>query len=159
MLTYLHLLDLPRGKIVNFGSPKVESQFVNAPFRTSQRRAFQVVDVDYHGADAFRSLVIGLLRDWGTSLTLSHYQEALVTLLGGEGKVEVMLPLYRNGTNLGNQRFCLAEEESAFYFTAMNRSADVFEDQLVRLINYSPLKAIHWVNIEHEIVRLKTVAR
>ena len=31
LLTYLYLLDLPRGKLVNFRSPTVESQFVNAP--------------------------------------------------------------------------------------------------------------------------------
>ena len=34
LLTYLLLLDLPRGKLLNFGNSKVESRFVNAPFRS-----------------------------------------------------------------------------------------------------------------------------
>ncbi|MDX1929515.1 MAG: GxxExxY protein [Pirellulaceae bacterium] len=42
LLTYLHLLNLPRGKLINFRSTKVESQFVNAPLTASTRRAFQV---------------------------------------------------------------------------------------------------------------------
>ncbi len=37
LLTYLHLLDLSRGKLINFRSAKVESQFVNAPLDSSQR--------------------------------------------------------------------------------------------------------------------------
>ncbi len=159
LLTYLHLLDLPRGKLLNFGSPKVESQFVNAPFRSAQRRVFHVVDREYRGTKQFQELVVGLLRDWGTSLTLSLYQEALVTLLGGRDQVEVMLPLCRDRICLGHQRFHLAESELAFNITALNRGTEAFEEQLVRLIHHSPLRAIHWINIEHENVKLKTVVR
>lgn len=32
LLTYLYLLDLPRGKLVSFRSPSVESKFVNQQF-------------------------------------------------------------------------------------------------------------------------------
>ena len=159
LLTYLHLLDLSRGKIINFGSSKVESKFVNAPFRSPQRRAFNVVESDYHGSERFQQLIVELLRDWGTSLTLSLYQEALIALLGGADQVEVMLPIRRDGIRLGNQRFHLADPESAFKITALNRGNDAYEEHLKRLIHYSPLKRLHWVNIEHELVTLKTVVR
>jgi GxxExxY protein len=159
LLTYLHLLDLPRGKLINFGSPQVESQFVNAPFRKRHRREFRVIDSDYRGSDFFKQLVIGLLRDWGTALTLALYQEAIVALLGGNNKVEVMLPLHRNRACLGNQRFHLATAESAFRFSALSQNADAFENQLLRLIRYSPLTAIHWINIKHEEVVLKTLSK
>jgi GxxExxY protein len=159
LLTYLHLLDLSRGKIINFGGSKVESKFVNAPFRNAQRRMFKVVESDYHGSEHFRQLIVELLRDWGTSLTLSLYQEALITLLDGADQVEVMLPLHRDGICLGNQRFHLADSESAFKLTALNRDTIAYGAQLSRLLDHSPLKAIHWVNIEHEIVTLKTIAR
>lgn len=159
LLTYLHLLDLPRGKLINFGSPKVTFQFVNAPLRTAQRRAFGFDDNQYYGNNQFRQLILGLLRDWGTSLSLPLYQDAIVELLGGEDVVVVMLPLCRNGVNLGNQRFYLATSDSAFKVTAMTREVDQFQDQLARLINFSPLEAVHWINIKHQEVVLKTVRR
>ena len=159
MLTYLHLLDLPRGKLLNFGSSKVESKFVNAPFRSVQRRSFHVIDSDYSGSKQFQELVVGLLRDWGTSLTLSLYLAALVSLLGGKDHVEVMLPLSRNGVCLGNQLFHLTDSKSAFKLTALIQDTVAYEAQLVRLLHHSPLKAIQWVNIEYETVTLKTVSR
>lgn len=159
LLTYLHLLDLPRGKVLNFGGPKLESKFVNAPFRSVQRRTFHFVDDHYFGTSRILELVVGLLRDWGTSLTLSLYREALVKLLGGKELVEVMLPMRRNGNCLGNQRFDLVEPDSAFNITALNRGTDAFKVQLHRLLYYSPLKSIHWVNVEHENVTLETLLK
>ncbi len=159
LLTYLLLLDLPRGKLLNFGNSKVESRFVNAPFRSEQRRDFSLDDCDYRGSDAFRKLAIELLRDWGTSLSIPIYDEALISLLGGREKVEVMLPLCRDVTHLGNQRFHLASEHSAYQITTISRGKSAFEKQLSRLINYSPLREIHWINVEHELVSLKTVTR
>ena len=99
------------------------------------------------------------LRDWGTSLTLSLYLEALVSLLGGKDHVEVMLPLSRDGVCLGNQRFHLADSKSAFKLTALIQDTVAYEAHFVRLLHHSPLKAIQWVNIEYETVTLKTVSR
>ncbi|XZE21560.1 GxxExxY protein [Pirellulaceae bacterium SH449] len=159
LLNYLFLLDLPRGKLLNFGSPKITFQFVNAPFRTAQRRTFRFVDHQYCGDDQFKQLILGLLRDWRTSLSLSLYREAIIELLGGEDVVEVRLPLCRKGVNLGNQRFHLATPNSAFRVTAMTRESDQYEDQLARLIHFSPLDTIHWINIGHEELVLKSVRR
>lgn len=72
LLTYLHLLDLRRGKLINFGSSEVESRFVNAPMDSKKRRSFSVNEVDFKGDDQFRDLVVGLLRDWGTTLDNTH---------------------------------------------------------------------------------------
>ena len=159
LLTYLLLLDLPRGKLLNFGSSKVESRFVNAPFRTAQRRSFRVVDNEYQGPEHFKNLVVGLLRDWGTALTISLYQDALIVHLGGYDQVDVMMSMQRDKVSLGNQRFYLVTPESAFKITSLNRKVEAFEQQLARLIHYSPLNAIHWVNVGQEEVMLKTVLR
>jgi GxxExxY protein len=132
LLTYLHLLDLPRGKLINFRSANVESQFVNAPFDLAQRRSFNVSEVEFNGDDRFRDIVVGLLRDWGTSLSLSLYQEAIVSLLGGIEVVEAMLPINRNGMLLGTQRFHLVAADTAFKIAAMNRDTSAYRTQLAR---------------------------
>ena len=157
LLTYLQLLDLPRGKLINFGSAEVESRFVNAPMDLSKRRSFSVNEADFKGDGQWRDLVLGLLRDWGTSLTLSLYQDAIVSLLGGTERVEVMLPIHRAGVYLGNQRFQLAAPDTAFKITCMNKDLSSYRSQLIKAIKFSQLRAIHWVNIAHEEVTLSTV--
>lgn len=157
LLTYLHLLELTRGKLINFRPAAVESQFVNAPITGAERRGFKIEDSKYVGADDFRDLVVGLIRDWGTSLTLLLYQEALGSLLGGADKVEEMLPLTRNGEALGNQRFLLVSSDTAFRLTAMNHETSDYRKQLQRLLSHSPLRSIHWVNISHHQVTLTTI--
>lgn len=157
LLTYLHLLDLPRGKLINFRSVNVESQFVNAPLDSAQRCSFSINDIEFAGDDRFREMVVDLLVDWGTSLTLSLYHEALVSLLGGIEAVEVMLPINRNGVFLGTQRFHLASPQTAFKLTAMNRETSSYRSQLARLIQFSPLRAVHWINIAYHDVTLITI--
>ena len=95
--------------------------------------------------------------DWRTSLTLSLYQEAVVSLLGGIEVVEAMLPVNRNGILLGTQRFHLASPDTAFKVTAMNRDTSAYRSQLARLIQFSPLRAIHWINIARHEVTFTTI--
>ena len=159
LLTYLMLLDLSHGKLINFRSEKVESQFVNAPLDSVSRQSFRVADGKYRGDDRFHGLVVNLLRDWGTSLTLSLYSEAIVCLLGGIGVAEAMLPLHRNGVCLGKQRFQLASPDSGFTLTAMSKNTAAYQQQLARLIQHSPLRSIHWINITHHTVIFKTILR
>lgn len=159
LLTYLLLLDLSHGKLINFRSEKVESQFVNAPLSSASRQSFRVDDGKYRGDDQFRCLVVNLLSDWGTSLTLSLYSEAIVCLLGGIEVAEAMLPLHRDGVCLGSQRFQLASPDSGFTVTALSKNTAAYQQHLARLIQHSPLRAIHWINIAHHTVILKTILR
>ena len=157
LLTYLLLLDLSHGKLVNFRPRSVESRFVNSPFTTAERRAFGVDEGGYEGSRDFLDLVISLCRDWGTSLALSLYQEALVALLGGSERVEAMIPLERDRLALGNQRFQLVTADTAFRLTAMNGETSDYGSQLRRLFACSPLRSIHWVNIARHTVSLTTI--
>jgi hypothetical protein len=61
--------------------------------------------------------------------------------------------------NLGTQRFHMASRDIAFKITAMNRDMSDYRSQIVRLIQFSPLRAIHWINIAHHEVTFTTIAR
>ena len=159
LLTYLYLLDLRHGKLINFGAVSVVSQFVNAPLTLAERRNFSVVDGAYQGESSFQSLVTELLRDWGTSLTLSLYDEALVELLGGPATVVAHLPMNRAGIALGNQRFHLARDNIAFRLSAMNGNTDGYKKQLQALLSHSPLHAIRWIHFPHHIETFTTIHR
>lgn len=157
LLTYLYLLDLPRGKLVNFRSSTVESEFINAPISRENRCGFSVSDQESHGDGNLITLVVDLVRDWGTSLSASLYHEAIVHLLGGTSSVMRMLPLSRNGWNLGNQRFHLVSDDRAFELTTFTNHDNDYEEQLRRLIHLSPLNTIDWINIGAQRVSFRTI--
>ena len=159
LLTYLYLLDLPRGKLVNFRSPSVESKFVNAPIPREERCGFSVSDDGFRGDRNLLQLAVDLVRDWGTSLSVSLYHQAMVHLLGGEDAVEQMLPLARDGKALANQRFHLVNEDIAFELTAFAKLDNDYRGQLQRLLDLSPLAAIEWINVGPHCITFQTVER
>ena len=160
LLTYLYLLDLPRGKLVNFRSPSVESQYVNAPIPREERCGFSVSDDEFRGDRNLLQLVVDLVRDWGTSLSVSLYHQALIHMLGGQDAVERMLPLSRDGKTLANQRFHLVDDKIAFELTAFAKlDNDDYRGQLQRLLDLSPLTAIEWINVGSHCITFQTVER
>ncbi len=66
LLTYLYLLDLQHGKLVNFRTSKVESRFVNATIPRNERIGFVVCDEEFTGPASLCDCIVALLRDWGT---------------------------------------------------------------------------------------------
>jgi GxxExxY protein len=159
LLCYLYLLDIPRGKLINFRSARIESQFVNAPIAASTRRSFRV-DRQYQTEKGHLvELTIGMLRDLGTSLSLSLYQEILVHMLGGEDSVIAMIPLSEGAISLGNQRFCLSNPTESFQITCFRDTTEQYEQHLRSLLRLSPLDATHWINIDVKCVTFKTVFR
>jgi len=108
LLTYLYLLNLERGKLLNFASKKVQSEFVNAAIPYNERIAFSVDRSEYNGSQFLLQMIVELVRDWGTSLSVSLYNDAIISMLGGPEKVQQMLPMRRDGIEIGNQRFCIA---------------------------------------------------
>ncbi len=159
LLTYLYLLDLPRGKIVNFRSSKVESRFVNAPISRKKRFEFSVRDNGYRGSQDLKNIVTELVLDWGTALSITHYHQAIVHLLGGIESVECMLPLIRDGQHIANQRFHIAENKIAFKLTAFEMINKNYASQLQRLLLFSPLRQIHWININPQCLSFLTIEK
>ena len=159
LLTYLYLLDLKHGKLVNFRNNKVKTQFVNAPVPRTDRRSFSVETRSFRGSDFLMQLCVDLIRDWGTCLSISLYQEAIDSLLDGDDVGLRMLPLTRGSKLLGNQRFHLVNHEEALQLTAFTKSEQDYEQQLKRLLEISPLRAIHRINIAPHCVSFTTISK
>jgi hypothetical protein len=162
-LNYLLLWKAPRGKLLNFRSSKVVSRFVNNPITAESQKSFHVNAERWRDLNEptkrLRTLFLALLADWGAFLELPLYTEALVHFLGGERNVIQMVPLRRDSVALGNQRMHLLTPEIAFRLTAFNTGLADFESHLRSLLRHSPLKALHWINMDHHDIQFVTLEK
>lgn len=163
LLNYLLLCEQPRGKLVNFRSPGVESEFVNTTLHWDERHRLSEVDELWKPVTdrctAFRTFLLDLLRDWGGFLETSLYADAMTNLLGGEAAVVARIPLRRHGKFLGSQPLHLLVPDVAFRITSFTDSQDQYEVHLLRLLAHTELRGIQWVNLNHHKIEWKTLLK
>jgi len=155
--TYLFLTNAARGKLVNLRPKSVESKFVNSSLDDLERRRFEVVSHDWAGTESMKDLVTELVCEWGTGLDASLYTQAITHCLGGEDNVIRQLRMQIDAVPLGNQRFYIADDESAFRITTFQKPNQQSLTEFRRMIAPSPLKAFHWINIARHEIRFSTV--
>ena len=163
LLHYLLLAELEHGKLVNLRSEIIEQRFVNTSLKLTDRTQFSVDtsgwDEGVSGAKQFQEILIALLRDWGTGLDLTLYDEALVHFLGGEAAVlrEVEVQLAEH--SLGRQTMRLAADGAAFKLTMLPTLGERFKDHALRQMAHTRLDAILWVNTGRKFVTFTTLKR
>lgn len=124
----------------------------------SQRQVCTVDDHHWQGDAGTKDHITAMLRDWGPALEIPLYQQAVVHFLGGELTAVRQLPMERDGIPLGNQRFHLLDPTGFFRITAFSGPGAACESQLKRLLECSPLRAAHWINITRGKVTFTTVS-
>lgn len=163
LLNYLFLCGLHHGKLINCRPANAESRFINATLSQTERRQFTVETVAWvergQTEQAFREILLSLLQDWRCWLDLDLYTEALIHFAGGEGRVAQLLPLTRGRSFLGRQRFHLLNPETAFRVTALTEGTADYERHLRSLLCLCPLRAIQWVNLARQQVRLVSLTK
>src|SRR5262249_33655701 len=91
LLNYLFLLEMGRGKLVNFRPAQVQTRFMNTTLTLESRRQMTVNPNRWIESDAasrhLRLTFLELLADWGGFLELPLYYSALTHFFGGEEKV------------------------------------------------------------------------
>lgn len=160
-LNYLYLADLGHGKLVNLRPEQVEHEFVNTTWTREDRLRFELVMDRWRdevpGARRFREVLTALLHDWGAGLELPLYQEALTHFLGGAAQVLAEVEVRLGNHTLGHQKMSLAAPRTAFFLTALGRSAGSFETDAQRLLRHAELDAILWADLRLTTVTLITL--
>jgi GxxExxY protein len=163
LLNYLFLRDLRHGKLINFRPAQVEARFINTGITLDARRRFEIQADRWRQLDRtshdFRELLLEILNDWGLFLELPLYTDALVHLFGGEARVLQMVPMARDGIPLGNQRLHLLTPDIGFRLTAITETPEIYERQLVSLLSFTRLRAMHWINLNRHRVELVTLEK
>jgi GxxExxY protein len=163
LLNYLLILDLPRGKLLNYRPPQLERRYVSTRLTAESRRRFELRDERWKRmgtACAFvRETLPQILTEWGTFLDIGLYLEALTFLLGGEHQIRRRIELFQHGCLLGTQRCHLLTPDVALRLTAFTDYLDRFEYDLRRFLDHTNLNAIQWVNLNHNKVEFVTLTR
>ncbi len=163
LLNYLLLMGLQHGKLINFRSERVEHEFVNTTLTHEVRTRFEIDDGNWdHTADRghdLRSLIVELLRDWGTGLDLRLYEEAVTFFLGGRERVIREIDIVNQGRKIGRQLARLADSEAIFKITSLHRDLDLFESHARRFLEHTELNRILWINVNLHKVTFKTISK
>jgi GxxExxY protein len=161
LLQYLMLCDVAHGKLINIRPENVEHEFVNTSLTRADRVNFRIEDARWNlsvsGARQFQDFLLALLRDLGTGLSISLYEEAVEHCFGGEAEVRREVGVRVCDHALGNQRFRLIGPGIAFKITGFDGRLEPFEAHARRLLTHVDLRAIAWVNISKNAVTFSTL--
>jgi GxxExxY protein len=161
LLHYLMLAELQHGMLINVRPEQVSKRYVNNVLSHADRLQFSTRRVRWEpalaGAKDFETLLLDLLRDWGTSLDLSLYEEALTFFLGGEAQVIRPAAVVMDAAELGSQPMRFAAPGTAFKLTAFEEeeSREQFLAHAQKLVTHARIEGLLWANISRHTVSFR----
>lgn len=162
-LNYLLLADLAHAKLVNVRPSRVEHEFVNCTTRLCELRNPEIIDRDWQstidGATQLRKLTEALVADWGCGLETALYMEAITHFLGGEVAVVQPIPVLGSKGNDSTQLFHCVAPKVAFKISAIGSGLGDLETQYRKLIQWTDLQAIHWINMTQQQLIFRTMTK
>jgi len=163
LLTYLFLLGLRHGKLINFSSASVEHRFVSTRLTAADRHSFNLDDRLFDCKESEDCLIYetlpALLSDWGTRLDVSLYEEALVHFLGGAPERVQPLDVSIGNRIIGTQKACLLQKDTALHVSSIVKNSTEYRKYLERLFSHTCLTRIQWVNFNRDRVELITLKK
>lgn len=159
---YLLLTNLKHGKLVNFGSEKVQGEYVSTSLTYQEQRRlrfeFDKYDASDETAKYLKNRLTQLLKAWGGFMKLELCYEAIRHFLGGDENVIRPIAVFnQNNDQIGIQNVHLLSPETAFKITALSKEHDNYRKQLTRFLQRTQLRAIQWINIDKHDVNFETV--
>jgi GxxExxY protein len=158
---YAALLGIDRVKLLNFRPAKVTGKLVRCPVGRLDRSQVRFIQRRWQplsaGCELLKGQMSALLADWGAYLQAQLYEEALVHFSGGESVCARRVRVVRDGLELGTHRMQCHADQIAFLVTAMTQDHHDYEQHLLRLIRFTCLQAVQWINLNHADVELVTL--
>ncbi|MGH9838086.1 MAG: hypothetical protein ACREEM_04805, partial [Blastocatellia bacterium] len=101
--------------------------------------------------------VLGRLAHWGAFLEAPLYEECLVHLQGGESACTRRTFVVRDGIELGTHPVQCHADKVAFVITTLSESANAYEQHLRRLLSFTSLRGMQWMNLNHAEIEFVTL--
>jgi GxxExxY protein len=165
LMNYLMLSGLSHGMLINVRPEKVTHEFVNNAMTYADRLRFESVLQSGQSLrqefERFSSTLLDLLRDWGTCLDLTLYEDALTQLFGGDEQVIRPVAVSIDGQWIGSQRLRFVGERTAFKLTALEGDDGRirFEHHARKLVEHTDIAGLLWANIARHEVTIRSLAK
>ena len=163
LLNYLLLLGWRHGKLLNFRPPSLESRFISTTLNHAERMSLAFDDrewVETCPEDALlKGRLVDLLSDLGLFLDVSLYWEALLKLMEKDSFGLQDVEIHSSGRVLGFHRMCLLNHETAWHLSTVRDHFETYGTHLSRLVSHSNLRCLHWINLNHRQVMMKTLKK
>ena len=163
LLNYLLLTGLNFGKLVNFRSPSVQSEFVSTSLNHADRTA---IDFDLSrwrefddDSRSLRQIVEALLKDWGACLSIELYSEAVFHFLGGRERIIQPIAVANANRQIGTQAIPLLNPGTAFKLTAFTKNLKNDRSRLGSFLAHTKLKRLHWINFNRTNISFETISQ
>ena len=162
-LNYLFLIGSQHGKLINMRPPSVQHLFVSTRITPLQRYSFTIDDLEWQDIDGdsiwLKQLLTSLLNEWGAFIDTNLFYDAIYHFRGSEENVVKKIKVMNGSYLLGLQKVHMLNPEIAFKISAVTKADAHYEQRLCRFIQFTPLKAIQWINFNHSRITFKTIFR
>ena len=106
-----------------------------------------------------RQLMASLLSEWGAFLDTNLFYDAINHFRGGEEQVIKRIEVVKDSRILGIQRTHLLNSEVAFKISAVTKGRTFYGRHLRRFLSHTSLKAIQWINFNHDKIEFITISK
>ena len=162
-LNYLYMCGLRHATQLNFRPQRVEHEFVSTGITFAERQNFEVHAETWtpcsEQCESLRKQFLRCLSEWGAFLDPNLYRDALVHYFGGLSSVERNVPVTSEGVLLGTQKMRMINDRIAFTVTASTHRPDTVFDHQRRFLQHTPLKALHWFNLNRHNIEIRTITQ
>jgi len=162
-LNYLLLMGMNHGKLINMRPQSVQHIFISTRLTKKKRYKFIIDDGGWNDLDedsiSLRQLLVSLLTEWGAFLDTNLFYDAINYFRGGEENVVKRIELLKDSRVLGTQRAHLLNSEIAFKISAATKTTFYYERHLHKFLNHTSLKAIQWINFNHDKIEFITISK
>lgn len=162
-LHYAMLQNIHRVKLINFGEKQVRGSLLRNALTTPERyfptqRKSGWKAITPH-CERLLDYTKELIKDWGTHLECSLYEEALVHHFGGDAHCLQRLNVRAGALTLGTHVVQLYAPAHAFVVTAFTGAAADYKRHLEILLAHVELDGIQWINLNRSRLEVTTLQR
>lgn len=161
VLSYLYLAGLYHATLLNFRTERVQHEFVSTTITPALRRRITWNLAGWQplcpGCEILHDTMRRALADWGGGLAPVLYRDAISHFLGGDEKVVGDVAVVSPHGNIGTQKIHQLAHDIAYSVTASVHHPEAIEEHQRRFLQHTQLRAIQWVNVSRQTVRLQTI--
>jgi len=100
-----------------------------------------------------------LLNDWGTHLSGTLYNEALIHHFGGEPQCLKRVDVRSATSVLGSHLVQMHAPNATFHVTTLSQGQTSYQRQLQHVFDRIPPQVMQWINLNHASVEITTLSK